>query len=279
MAKVKIPQGLTEKKEVFDFLVKNRALIVAEKKHAIKWADEIAYPSLYVNARGEVTAKAELAVDVPGQITRQLVINTTNLMDSHDDVHIPGLWKKTIKDNKNGFYLLQEHKMEFEKVIAEGCAASTQMMSWKSLGAAYSGETEALVFNATILQKRNPFMYGQYNDGFVKQHSVGMQYVIIELAINDEDYKAEYATWNKYINQVANKQDAEDNGYFFPVLEAKISEGSAVLKGSNWVTPTLGNKSLNTDEGQPGVGPTDEEQPFDVSAAIKQTNFLTQKVF
>ncbi len=279
MAKIKLPDGLTDKRDVFAYLVENKSLIMAQKKYEVKYADEIRHAPLFVNAKGEVTAKAEDATaDTPGQITRQLVINTTNLMDSHDDVHIPGLWKKTLKDTKNGFLLLQEHVMAFEKVIAEDVAAATRMMTWKELGAPYSGQTEALIFNPLIKQDRNPFMYSQYSNGYVKQHSVGMRYVVIELAINDEDYKQEFATWNKYINQVANKEQAEDQGYFFPVLEAKIVEGSAVLRGSNWITPTLGNKSQSTE--QPGpTEVTQEAQPFDVSKAILETTFITQKVF
>jgi hypothetical protein len=38
---------------------------------------------------------------------------------------------------------------------------------------------------------------------------------------------------------VANKSDIESEGYFWAVTEAKIIEGSAVLKGSNYATPTI----------------------------------------
>lgn len=274
MSKIVIPEGL-QKKELNKFLVDNKNQLIAEKKYNVKWADAITHPGMFISATGEITEKAESAVqDTASQITRQLVINTTNLMDSHDDVHIPGLWKKSLQESK-GLYLLQEHLMTFSGIISDSITATTKNFAWKALGADYSGQTEALIFNTIIQQKRNPYMFEQYSDGNVKNHSVGMRYVVLELAINDEDYKAEFATWNKYINQIANKQDAEDQGYFFPVLEAKVVEGSAVVKGSNWVTPTLDNnsKSLLTEEVQP-TNVTEQPQPFNVMDAIKNTKII-----
>lgn len=271
-----IPKNL-EKKDLYKFLLENKSALVAQKKDTIKWADAITHPGLFVSATGEITEKADAAIqDTESQITRQLVINTTNLLDSHDDVHIPGLWKKSLQESK-GLYLLQEHQMTFAGIVSDNINASTKKLSWKSLGADYSGETEALLFNTIIEQKRNPFMFLQYKDGNVKNHSVGMRYVVIELAINDEDYKAEFATWNKYINQIANKSDAEDNGFFFPVLEAKVVEGSAVVRGSNWITPVLNasnsSKIENTKGKQPG-NTTEQPEPFDVMEAIKTHKFI-----
>jgi phage protein D len=38
---------------------------------------------------------------------------------------------------------------------------------------------------------------------------------------------------------IANKEVADENGYFFAVLEAELIEISAVVKGSNTITPTI----------------------------------------
>jgi hypothetical protein len=52
--------------------------------------------------------------------------------------------------------------------------------------------TEALVFNVEIDKDRNDFMFNQYAKGYVKEHSVGMRYVKLELAVNsDSKYDAE----------------------------------------------------------------------------------------
>ena len=88
-------------------------------------------------------------------------------------------------------------------------------------------------------------MTDQYSKGRVKNHSVGMQYVKLLLAVNDEEYGAEYEAWEKYFPEVANKEAAEEKGYMWIVKEAKVVEGSAVPIGSNWVTPTLDNNAKN----------------------------------
>jgi hypothetical protein len=131
--------------------------------------------------------------------------------------------------------------MEFDKIIADGneLKVYTKTFTWSELGYAYEGETEALVFESTILRKRNEYMLEQYMNGWVKNHSVGMYYVKMDFAINDEEYPNEYEAWKKYYPQIANKETADKKGYFFYVLEAKCVEGSAVPIGSNTATPTL----------------------------------------
>ena len=49
----------------------------------------------------------------------------------------------------------------------------------------------------------------------------------------------EKAIWDKYINQVINRDASEEQGYFWAVTEAKVIEGSAVVMGSNYATPTI----------------------------------------
>jgi len=104
-------------------------------------------------------------------------------------------------------------------------------------------------------------MYKEYKANRVKNHSVGMQYVNIELALNDEEEKDEFATWNKYIDSIANREEVEQKGYFWAVKEAKVIEGSAVPIGSNRITPTLDNT-----EKQPPLSTAD--QLFDIAKAI-----------
>lgn len=170
----------------------------------------------------------------------EAVINTTGLFDSHDDVHIPGLWDKSLA-NLRLVYLLQEHEREFDHVISDEVKVSVQEKSWAELGAPLGGSTQALIFNATVHRRRNPYMFDQYMNGYVRNHSVGMYYKAIELCINSEEpyYADEKKAWDKYIEYVANRDDVEEAGYFWAVTEAEVVEGSAVLFGSNWVTPTI----------------------------------------
>lgn len=272
MTKISIPEAL-KGKELFKWLVENKHLLITQKKSEMKRADAFTCKNLYVNEKGEITKAAPQQTDT-GKIQVVSVINTTNLMDSHDDVHIPGLWNRNLKQN-NPLYLTEEHDLSFRGVISRNVKANVQTMTWKSLGADYAGKTEALIFTSLVEASRNKFMYDLYKADEVPNHSVGMQYVNLLLAINDEEYKDELANWNEYIDQVANKEDAEAQGFFWPVLEAKVVEGAAVIKGSNWITPTLevDAKSFNT-AGKGSGQPTPEQRPFDVSEAIKHVKFF-----
>jgi hypothetical protein len=63
-------------------------------------------------------------------------ISPCNILDSHKDVHISGLWKKA--GNESGYdLLLQEHDMDFDKVIVDSVSGDlkvyTEMISVKEL--------------------------------------------------------------------------------------------------------------------------------------------------
>lgn len=246
MKRIEIPTGLA-RKELFEFLLKNKEALIQQKRLIGKACDGYAFhpEANLFNIKGEQLKASSAGVIVsPGDIVNvKTVINTTNWLDSHLDVHLPKLWKKSLDENKRLLHL-QEHDMEFDKVIASGkdVRAYTRSMTWKELGFNYAGSTEALVFDSDVRKSRNPYMYDQYLQGWVDNHSVYMQYVKIVMCINEPNhtgYGAEYEAWEKYLPEIVNKEFAEEMGYFWAVSEAKIIEGSAVVRGSNIVTPTL----------------------------------------
>lgn len=264
-----IPDSL-KGKELFKFLKENKSILIAQKKYEVKKADPFTLSNHFVNNKGEVKKGNNPVLEDISTLNTSLVINTTNFLDSHGDVHIPGLWKKSLNENKD-LYLLQEHSMTFKGIISDEVNPFTKMMSWKSLGLDIPGETQALIFNANITKSRNEYMFNEYKLGRVKNHSVGMRYVSIDMAVNDDSkyYADEFEVWNKYIDQIANKDEAEAQGYFWAVTEAKVVEGSAVPLGSNTVTPTLDNnlKSLDT-LNQPLSGTGNEPSLIDKSMVI-----------
>ena len=231
------------REEEIAFVVKNKHILIAEKCMTIKTADAIFTPSVRTVDINDETKALNTSNNVSelmqsDKIQAQVVINTTKILDSHGDVHLDGLWKKSLQENKN-LFLLQEHVMSFKNIISDEVKASTKSIPWSDLGFKYDGETQALVFDVAIEKDRNPFMFEQYAKGYVKNHSVGMRYIKMSLAVNDANYKAEKATWDKYISQVVNIKEAEDKGYFWAIQEAKAIEGSAVPIGSNIATPTM----------------------------------------
>jgi hypothetical protein len=227
------------KKELFEHLVENKGLYITQKKENIKYADGFATSLI---TKIEKATKAEGDTDT--ELKRYPIINTTNVIDSHKDLHLPGIWSKSLKENKNIYYL-QSHKMDFEYVIAnpKDVKATAKYYEWKELGFDFEGRTQALVFDVTIKREVNSKMFSQFKDGNVNQNSVGMRYVKIDLAINDEDYDQEFSVWNKYYANIANKEVADSDGYFWAVTEAKVIEGSAVLVGSNQFTPVRESKN------------------------------------
>lgn len=224
------------KAELFDWLIANKSALLAQKKSAIKEADAVVYVAPLVNDKGDVVKSEAIAQDAT-KIKVRSIINTTKLMDSHSDVHIDQLWNKSLKENKDN-YLVNQHDFSFEGIISDNVKAFAKQMTWKELGFDFEGNTQALVFDTVIDKTESPFMFEKYRTGKVKNHSVGMRYVNIAMCINDDRYDKEFANWVKYIDEVANKAEAEAQGYFWAVTEAKVIEGSAVVRGSNPATPT-----------------------------------------
>jgi hypothetical protein len=112
-------------------------------------------------------------------------------------------------------------------------------------------------------------MFGQYAKGYVKNHSVGMYYVNIDLAIGYEhkDFKEENELFYKWIDLIPNKAEAIEDGMFWAVSEAKVGEGSAVPRGSNPITPVY-SKGV-----EPLLGTPDE--PDQSTQAAKESIFQT----
>lgn len=256
MSKLEIPV-FTTKRELFSFLKEKKELLYNQKKFDNKFGDGVVFKN-EIFSKKDNAFKAGVVVD-PNieELKVKAIINTTNILDSHDDVHLPGLWKKSLSENKMMLHL-QEHNVAFDKIIADGndLSAYTKTYTWKELGYNFEGKTEALVFESVVRKSRNQYMHSQYVNGYVKNHSVGMRYVKMVLCVNDSDdlgMQAEYEAWEKYFPEIVNKEVAEERGFFWAIKEAKVREGSAVPIGSNFATPTL-----ETGKGEPSNHSQDE---------------------
>jgi len=229
------------------WLVQNKALLFAQKRAMFKQADSTVAQYILSVDNEVVKASNTAALKDATKIEVTSIINTTKLFDSHMDVHIDGIWTKSVKENKQ-MYLIQEHDFTFKGIITDNVDMSVKTVPWTEIGYSYEGKTEALTFKSVIDKNESPFMFKRYADGKVKEHSVGMKYVKYDMAINDKAYKEEYEVWQKYFDMIVNKSDAEARGFFFPVFEGKVLEGSAVVKGSNFATPTI---SITQVKGEP----------------------------
>lgn len=236
---------LKSEKEVFDWLVNNQDFLKTLRKSESKFTDAMTldFVSFAVNEKGQALKAAEPTAEVEdtGKLKVKCIINATNILDSHRDLHIKGIWKNSLTQ-KRFLYLCKEHMLTFEGIISDQVKAYTKMFSFSDLGYEFDGDTECLVFDAIIEKERNPYMYDQYKKGYVRNHSVRMEYVKEYFCLDSDDpahtqYKENY---DKYSVMVANKEELETKKWFYAVIEAKVKdEGSACVKGSCFATPTL----------------------------------------
>lgn len=111
------------KEELFKALRENKSTLIAQKKMITKEADSTIF---YTEVKTKSGAnKEESTTGSPLKLTAKLAINTTNLIDSHSDVHLKGIWNKSVKEQKN-ILLLQEHQMKFNSIIADNVQASVK---------------------------------------------------------------------------------------------------------------------------------------------------------
>lgn len=171
------------------------------------------------------------------------VINTTNIIDSHRDLHMPKIWNKTVSDNPFSHHLKQ-HENKFESVISNKAKSYNENSNFNKLGLNVDFKTVSNINEFTLSRSKMPFMFDTYVAGDVKQHSVGMMYVDLDIAYYDEDSQKEMDFFEEMKANAVNPEVADEFGYLWIVYEAKKREGSAVVFGSNSVTPTLSIKNF-----------------------------------
>ena len=198
--------------------------------------------------------------DTDTVIKRTIIGNTYNWLDSHGDVHLKDTFKKSINERgeKGKIWHLHDHIQQRTAKVGRPQKVYQQEVKWSDLGVSKNGTTQVVMMDTNIMKSYNSMMFEQYKDGEVDQHSVGMYYVKIDLAVNDSEFKEEFEEWNNSIDKIGNKAKAEEMGYFWAVKEAKLIEISAVLEGSNELTPTIEAKdnepSADTQKQEPPKG-------------------------
>lgn len=262
--------NITDKDKFFAWMVANKNAMIAQKKAQMKCADAFScsLELLISNANG-VIIKAEGVIpkDAPS-IDVVSVINTTKLFDSHGDVHFDGLWNKSMKETKDN-YLVKEHDFRYDGIISDQVKVSAPTVAWKDLGYDYKGDTQALTYTSTITKDDQTGMFDKYRTGKVKQHSVGMRYVKLDLALPSKRYDEEYKVWKNYFDQIVNGEEADKAGYFWAVTEAKNIEGSAVLRGANFATPTISVQQSKTEPGTPLQEKSREKSTLNMDEILK----------
>jgi len=240
--RVHIPEFET-KKELFKYLIDNKKALVDKKKSLPIYADCVSFKTSNVGPSKDGNAtKGNAAVTEDVDILRvKVVANTANWIDSHMDMLLPDSAAKSISERKGIIPHLHDHQHRIDAKVGEVKDILLSDLSFAELGIKGSGTTQAIVFITDIMKSYNEKVFNQYKMGNINQHSIGLQYMKLDLAINDEESEKEFDFWNKHLDQVINKEVAEKRGFFWVVQEIKLIENSAVLFGSNEITPTLDN--------------------------------------
>lgn len=237
-------QAFSTKEEMFIELSKNESKIVEIKKATFKDSDSV---SIYFEDKTSTEKNLSFVKD--GYVYP--IINTTNFLDSHGDVHFPDIWNKSLKDKQKKIFYALEHILKLENIIAfpNDVKAFVKTISWNDLGYNFKGDTQALIFEIAIDKIKIPKIKELFQDKTSFENSVRMRYININLAINSDnpDMAKQKALWNDRIELIANKDYATEQGYFWAVDEASIEkEGSLCLFGSNSATPVIYEAVSNT---------------------------------
>ncbi|HEX4888573.1 MAG TPA: hypothetical protein VFV37_11050 [Luteibaculaceae bacterium] len=229
--RIEIPK-FDSQKDLFRHLIDNKKELITQKKSMPITSDIVGFsPAL---------KRAALKAADNGELILEVIANLSNWYDSHQDVMLPGSWANSIAQKGKNIPMIHDHIHSVTSIVAETLDVYAAPVNVSLLG--YESDvksSEALIFKIKPIEKLNPTVYNLYKMGLIKQHSIGLQYVNIELAVNDPDEETEYKAYQKYYPQIINKSDVDKNGYFWAIKEAKIFENSAVLFGSNSMTPVL----------------------------------------
>ena len=232
------------KKEFFEYLVKNKKELVEFKRSVLKFADPFGSADRQAKVVKELSTSYKDDVS-SGIIRRSIIGNTYNWLDSHDDVHVDNCFAKSISERHDKIWHLHDHEQKITAKVGKPISIYEKAVAWKDLGVDIEGKTTALFMDSDIIKEYNPIIFLQYLNKEINQHSVGMYYVLLELAVNEPENKEEFAVWQRYINQIGNKEQAMEQGFFWAIKEAKLIEISGVLAGSNELTPTVENKGAD----------------------------------
>lgn len=238
-------KSFEDKKTLFKELKANEKTIIAQKKLEIKSFEK----GLQVVSNQNQISKALQDETIKGikfdDNYYYFVVNSANILDSHNDMHVDGNWNKTVKEQQGRVYLVWEHQLNKENIIAfpEDIVLMTAKIPFSVLGKNYEGETYSLIYKIAKDKIIDKTAKEWLENGRSLQLSVRMQYVKIEPAFNSKDFPKEKETFDTYYPLIANKDEHNEIDYFWVVKEAKnVMESSFVLFGSNSATGRIDNK-------------------------------------
>lgn len=254
------------REEQFKQLKQNEQRLVAEKTSAIKFAESCTIqPQIVAKVKPqtkEQSTKADAATTSDGEeassegtLAVKVVANTANWMDSQGDVLTAASYSESIAKRGATIPHILDHNHSAVSHIGDVQKVYVENIAIKDLGVPMEGTTAALIFETNIRKDYNPEAYTFYKNGKINQHSIGLRYQELCLALNsnapeDASYKE---VWDKYYPDIINKELADAQGHFWAVTKVDVIENSAVLFGANQLTPTLSIAGKNLTIEEPAI--------------------------
>ena len=296
--RIQIPD-FANRSDLFAYLKANKKAIISQKK-AMPIVSEITYSLPEVVAQAPIaledvkklvpgitdetfkalSSKMTLNESLPDGVVRvRTVANAANFVDSHLDVLLPDAAKKSIKERKGLIPHLHDHIHMTTAEVGEVKSITLEEVPLSQLGYKGDGTTQCVVFVTDVMEEYNKAIYDRYKSGRAKQHSIGLQYVKLELCVDsdDEDWKEEKKLFDKYYPGILNKEVVDAKGYFWAVPEYKLIENSVVLFGSNPYTPTLEAQS-NKAEPEQSTQAEPEQSTQQRAEFVEALNRLNNKL-
>lgn len=239
------------KEELFDALKSNMNDIISIKKKSIfKSCEKGASLNVKPLDFSKLTADETKNIALDDK-HYYIAVNSTGILDSHKDVHLPSIWNKSAKEQSFKNYLVDSHIMSINTTLVkkEYVEIFVAKVPFSVLGKNYKGQTEILVYKFPKDKVINEKAKQWLDSGDSIEASVRMQYVDIVLAMNSDrkEDKNEKKTYDELVSIIANKEDFDEILYFWGVKEAKnLNESSLVLFGSNSTTGQLIEPLKNT---------------------------------
>lgn len=241
-----VPEFKT-KAELFVFLRANKSKLISQKKALPTTSDDLEFGYTKMTGAKTFGSKAGETVDtVEGQLPVDIIANMSGWCDSQSDVMIKDSWKKSIGEvsasGQKIFYHLKNHDYCMDAILGKDPTMYSKDIDLSIFNIKTDiKKAQGLIMSSIVMKNYDDKIFNLYDDGQVKQHSIGLQYIQIVLCLDstEEEDVIEKKNWDKYYPQVINKEKVDNYGYFWAVIEAKILEVSAVLFGANILTPVL----------------------------------------
>jgi len=220
----------------------HKASLIEEKKTTVKFSDTVVSLPTF-DLKSVAATKSDSGEATATSLDVTVVCNVAWFCDSHMDVLTDKAYDDSIAARGNTIPHIADHDQTSTAHVGDVKAVYTKQIPLETLGYTDSNikSTTALVMETTIRKDYNEKVFQFYANKKINQHSIGLTYNEIKMAINSshEGDKSEKAIWDEYYPSVINKDLVDKKGYFWIVPKVDVRENSCVLFGANSLTPTL----------------------------------------